>query len=103
MTILIVVLKDTFKRRLGSAQEKIPDRTGRDFIFILTSEDQIMARTPNVDQDICISCEICVNIAPGVFRMGDSGFAEVYDPTGGSEDKIQEAIDNCPVSCINWV
>jgi ferredoxin len=37
-----------------------------------------------------------------VFRMGDDGYAEVYDPTGASEKEIQDAIDNCPVSCIHW-
>jgi ferredoxin len=61
-----------------------------------------MARKPYVDQDVCISCELCVNMVPEVFRMEDSGFAEVYDPMGAAEDKIQEAIDSCPVNCIHW-
>jgi ferredoxin len=61
-----------------------------------------MAQKPYVDQDVCISCELCVNMVPEVFHMGDSGVAEVYDPAGAAEDKIQEAIDSCPVSCIHW-
>ena len=61
-----------------------------------------MAQKPYVDQDVCISCELCVNMVPEVFRMGDSGVAEVYNPSGASEEKIQEAIDSCPVSCIHW-
>lgn len=62
-----------------------------------------MAREPFVDQDLCISCGLCIDNLPSVFRFGDSGKAECYDPTGASEEEIQnEAIDICPVSCICW-
>ena len=61
-----------------------------------------MAKIPYVDKSICISCELCVNMVPAVFRMSDDGFAEAYDPTGASEKEIQDAIENCPVSCIHW-
>jgi len=61
-----------------------------------------MAKTPWVDKDECISCELCVNNCPGVFRMDDDGKAICYDATGASEDDIQNAIDQCPVSCIHW-
>ena len=58
-----------------------------------------MARSAYVEQDICIGCHICVNSAPGVFRMTDDNLAEVYDPEGEAEATIQEA---CPVACIHW-
>ncbi len=62
-----------------------------------------MRKTVVVDQDECISCGVCVDSIPEVFRFADSGKAETYDPAGASEDKIQqEAIDACPVSCIHW-
>jgi len=61
-----------------------------------------MPRTVHVDQDICISCNLCVDTAPEVFRINEDGVAEVYDPVGASEDTIQEAIDACPVACIRW-
>jgi ferredoxin len=62
-----------------------------------------MAKTPWVDQDECISCGLCVDNVPGVFRMADNGKAECYDPGGASEEVIQsEAIDMCPVECIHW-
>lgn len=61
-----------------------------------------MARKPYVDKDVCIGCELCVNTAPEVFRMDDNNLAEVYNPTGATEDMIQEAIDGCPVNCIHW-
>ncbi len=61
-----------------------------------------MARKPYVDQNICISCGLCIQIAPEVFRFNDDNLAEAYDPTGADELKIQEAIDSCPVNCIHW-
>ncbi len=61
-----------------------------------------MARTPYVDKDVCISCNLCVDTVSEVFRLDDDGLAEVYDAGGAPEDKIQEAIDTCPVSCIHW-
>ena len=62
-----------------------------------------MARIPYVDQEECISCESCVELCPGVFRIDDAvDKAEAYDPTGASEAEIQEAMDNCPAECIHW-
>jgi ferredoxin len=61
-----------------------------------------MARTPYVDQDVCISCNLCVDTVPEVFRMNENDVAEVYDPAGADEEKIQEAMDACPVACIHW-
>jgi len=62
-----------------------------------------MAREPFVDQDMCISCGICIDNLPDVFRFSDNGKAECFDPNGASEEDIQQqAIDVCPVSCICW-
>lgn len=61
-----------------------------------------MSKKPIVDQEICISCRLCVEAVPGVFRMNEDDLAEVYDPFGASEMAIQEAIDGCPVNCISW-
>ncbi len=61
-----------------------------------------MARTVYVDKDVCISCQLCVGTAPGVFRMDDDNLAEVYDPGGEPEETIQAAIDACLVACIHW-
>jgi len=61
-----------------------------------------MARTPVVDQQVCISCNLCVDLVPEVFRLNSDGVAEVYNAAGAGEDRIQDAIDNCPVNCIAW-
>jgi len=34
--------------------------------------------------------------------MNEENLAEVYNPAGAPELKVQEAIDNCPVNCIHW-
>ncbi len=61
-----------------------------------------MARIPYVDEDACISCGLCVDSVPEVFRLTRDNLAEVYDPAGATEQKIQEAVDGCPVNCIYW-
>jgi len=61
-----------------------------------------MAKKPWVDKEQCISCELCVNSCPGVFRIGSDGKSECFDPNGDTEENIQAAIDICPTSCIDW-
>ena len=62
-----------------------------------------MACDVYVDQAECIGCGLCSEIAPGVFALNDEGVSVVIDSEGEGEDKIQEAIDECPVECIHWV
>ena len=59
-------------------------------------------RISYVDQNECTGCEACVVEAPKVFRMTSDGLAEVYNPYGDTELKIQDAMQGCPVSCIHW-
>ncbi len=38
-----------------------------------------------------------------MFRLNESlGHSEVINPTGAPEERIQEAMDQCPVQCITW-
>lgn len=60
-----------------------------------------MAKIPFIDPDLCTGCELCVETVPNVFQM-DGDVATVSDHEGGSEEEIQEAIDNCPVEAISW-
>jgi ferredoxin len=60
-----------------------------------------MAQTVMVDREECISCGLCVSLAPEVFRFED-GKSIAYNPFGATEDIIKQCIDNCPVSAISW-
>lgn len=63
-----------------------------------------MAKIPLVDKEECISCGICKNNCPEVFRFDSRGKSECYNPAGAPEEVIQSrAVDLCPVSCIIWV
>jgi ferredoxin len=61
-------------------------------------------RVPYIVEEECIACGACEESCPEVFKLNDSlGFAQVINPGGAPEDKIQEAVDVCPVQCIHWV
>lgn len=55
-----------------------------------------------VEKEGCISCGLCVDSCPDVFRFDDDGIAEAYaDPIPEeSEDCAVDAQENCPVSVI---
>lgn len=55
-----------------------------------------------IDKGGCISCGLCAETCPGVFRMGDDGYAEVYVDVIPAEEEAsaEEARDSCPVSVI---
>ncbi|MEM1484583.1 ferredoxin [Oscillospiraceae bacterium PP1C4] len=55
-----------------------------------------------IDREGCISCGLCPETCPEVFRMADDGMAEVYtNPVPkDAEDSAVEAQEGCPVSVI---
>lgn len=55
-----------------------------------------------LDRDGCISCGLCPETCPEVFRMGDDGVAEVYvdEVPESVKDLAIEAQEGCPVSVI---
>lgn len=62
-----------------------------------------MTREVWVNEEECISCGLCIDNLPTVFRYALDGKAECFDPAGASAHEIQsEAIDICPVACIHW-
>lgn len=62
-----------------------------------------MAKSFYIEEDECIGCESCVEVAPGAFGFNEgTGKAFVTNMDGASEEEIQEAIDTCPASCIHW-
>lgn len=55
-----------------------------------------------IDRSGCISCGLCTEICPEVFRMADDGIAEVYAEVDDSlVDSATESRDSCPVSVIS--
>ena len=56
----------------------------------------------SIDRDGCISCGLCANSCPKVFRMAEDGIAEVYvDQVPMEEEEAAvEAMDGCPVGVI---
>ncbi len=61
-----------------------------------------MPRVARVNKGECISCGVCIDTVPSVFRFDADNKAEVYDPAGAEESEIQGAVDLCPVACIYW-
>ncbi|MCJ7663252.1 MAG: ferredoxin [Desulfobacterales bacterium] len=62
-----------------------------------------MARKVYIDEEECIGCGTCEEICPEVFSLNEkTGKAEVINQEGASQDKIEEAIEACPVECIRW-
>ena len=59
-------------------------------------------KIPIVDLSECILCGICIEVSPAVFKMNDAGFIEVLRSDNYPEGEVDEAIKNCPTSCIYW-
>ncbi len=55
-----------------------------------------------LDRSGCISCGMCADTCPEVFRMAEDGVAEVYreDVPLEAEESAVEAQEGCPVSVI---
>lgn len=62
-----------------------------------------MAKSFYIDEEECIACESCVELAPSAFVMDESNEkAVVKDIESANEEEVQEAIDTCPTQCIHW-
>jgi ferredoxin len=57
---------------------------------------------PVVDRERCVGSTSCIQIAPGVYDMGEDGYSEVIDPAGADEATVQRAIDYCPAQALRW-
>ena len=57
-----------------------------------------------VDEAVCIGCRYCTHVATHTFVVEpDWGRSRALRQDGDSTERIQEAIDTCPVDCIHWV
>lgn len=57
-----------------------------------------------VDEAVCIGCRYCAHVATNTFVVEPSwGRSRAIRQDGDSTERIQEAIETCPVDCIHWV
>jgi ferredoxin len=57
-----------------------------------------------VDEAVCIGCRYCAHVAANTFVVEPTwGRSRAIRQDGDSTERIQEAIDTCPVDCIHWV
>ena len=59
-------------------------------------------KTPVIDLECCILCEICIELAPHAFQINTAGFIETLALDDYSDENIHEAIKNCPKDCFTW-
>ncbi len=77
--------------------------------FELSGRDPVLGgklreRAVWVDERKCIGCTYCSSVATNTFAMEqEQGRARAFRQDGDSDELIQEAIDTCPVDCIDWV
>lgn len=85
---------------LGGHWRNAPDRTG------LEPElgGAIRQKGVYVDEVVCIGCKHCSHVARNTFYIEpDYGRARVVRQDADPQDLVQEAIETCPVNCIQWV
>lgn len=57
-----------------------------------------------VDQDLCISCGLCISICDDVFSWNDDDKAQAIDEEIPEEltDDVEEAVESCPTEAIKY-
>lgn len=66
------------------------------------SQNNQSSKIPAVNKNLCIACGLCTTIASNTFELGSDGKSQVKTPQGDPREKVQEAIESCPVSAISW-
>jgi ferredoxin len=57
-----------------------------------------------VDEASCIGCRYCAHVACNTFFVEPNrGRSRAIRQDGDSQERLQEAIDTCPVDCIHWI
>jgi ferredoxin len=80
--------------------EAPPARTGREPLL----GGALRQKAVWVDEAVCIGCRYCAHVASNTFVVeADWGRSRVIRQDGDTTERIQEAIDTCPVDCIHWV
>lgn len=89
-----------FEPELGGVFREEPERTG----FEPELGGIYRQKGVYVDEVTCIGCKHCAHVSPNTFYIEpEHGRSRVFNQDGDAEERIQEAIDTCPVDCIHWV
>ncbi|MDR3322221.1 MAG: ferredoxin [Synergistaceae bacterium] len=59
----------------------------------------------NINTEQCIGCGVCVQVCPDVFNLDEEeGKGVIADISRANDEQklVKEAIDCCPIGCINW-
>ena len=59
-------------------------------------------KKPFIELSDCISCGVCAEVSPEVFRLSHAGYIEVTELETYPEVEVNEAIKYCPTDCISW-
>lgn len=62
-----------------------------------------MSLEVSVNQDRCAGITMCVQFAPGVFALDESGQSTVVDPSGADRDTLVDAAGQCPMEAVTVV
>jgi ferredoxin len=60
-------------------------------------------KKPLVELSDCITCGVCAEVSPEVFRLNDAGYIEIAELDTYPEDEVNETIKYCPTDCISWI
>ena len=62
-----------------------------------------MSRRVWIEEEECIGCGSCQDICPEVFKINEeTEKSQVIKPEGGPVDLIEQAMVECPMTCIYW-
>ena len=83
-----------------ASAEELTSRSGREPLL----GGALREKAVWVDESVCIGCRYCAHVASNTFVMEPNlGRSRAIRQDGDSTERIQEAIDTCPVDCIHWV
>lgn len=69
---------------------------------IPAEETMLQDKKVRIRTEECIQCGNCYGGLPDVFGSDDDGTAFVHNPKGALDDEIQQSLENCSASCIEW-
>ena len=95
----MLILRSGTRFSAPSAEE-LSSRSGREPLL----GGALREKAVWVDESVCIGCRYCAHVASNTFVMEPNlGRSRAIRQDGDSTERIQEAIDTCPVDCIHWV